>query len=132
MPLWPSFGTAITVSDRKDDAGRDTSRIEARTGTKNLAEITTSDQALQILFDAGFDHVVDYKKLSVSIMFAVFDLILVIKAQEFITCGKGCSENIICAACNWRGQFAAWAVMLRSDVAHRSASVECWPTKCLL
>ena len=99
-------------------------------GAKHLAENTTSDIALQLLFDAGFlklDHVVNYGNLSDSVMLAVYDLMLAIKAEEFVTCGKRCGDKSICAACNWRGQFAGLAMTWRREVAHK-ASMECWPS----
>ena len=99
-------------------------------GAKLMAENSTSDQALQRLLDHGFmklDQVIDYPELQDPMMLAVYDLILAMKATKFVTCSKRCSDDSVCAACNWRGQFAGLAVSMRRDVENKS-STECWPS----
>ncbi|GKY94835.1 hypothetical protein MPSEU_000448700 [Mayamaea pseudoterrestris] len=98
-------------------------------GARNMAKNTSASSALRSLLDAGFlklDQVVDYDSLADSVMFPVYDLILAMKAREFVTCTKGCEDDSICAVCNWRGQFAGLAVSLRQEVEKRK-SVHCWP-----
>ena len=98
-------------------------------GAKLLAENSTSGQALQKLLDHGFlklDQVIDYTTLEDPMMLAVYDLILALKATEFVTCARGCQDSA-CAACNWLGSFAGLAVSMRRDVGNKS-STQCWPS----
>lgn len=98
-------------------------------GAKHWAQNTSSREALSVLTDHGLlklDQFVDYSNVSDPGMLAVYDIILAIRANHFITCTKDCPEDSICAACNHRGKFAAMAVSMRRDMASKS-SVKCWP-----
>jgi hypothetical protein len=98
-------------------------------GAAEKAKNTSAQDALNFLIhDNGFtklDTIIDEQDVKDPGMLAVWDLILAMKANEFATCTRECHNNLICSECNHLGNFAKFAVDMRSQVKRKSAS--CWP-----
>ena len=65
--------------------------------------------------------------LSDTVLIAVWDQIMALKAKRFVTCTKSCRQkHAACVECNYLGNYAQMAVGLRQS--HGKSSDECWPT----
>jgi hypothetical protein len=97
----------------------------------NPGEANAKSSALKLLLDSGF-HKLDTVLMTEQgetihgdqTLLAVWDLILVQRADSFASC-YGCQNTSICTHCNWMGNSARYALDLRSRV--NKTSFTCWP-----
>ena len=90
-------------------------------------------QSLNRLADAGMyklDQALDKghdMHLPDTVVIAVWDQIIALKAKRFVTCTKGCRQRqATCVQCNYLGNYAQMAIGIRQS--HGKSSDECWPT----
>lgn len=85
-----------------------------------------ANQGLVRLMSAGLRKLDQIKDLKVSdiVDLAAWDQIMALKARRFTTCSRSCGQSHFCSACNYRGNFAQFAIDLRTK--HGKESDTCW------
>jgi len=57
--------------------------------------------------------------------YSIWDILLAVKAKDYVFCDQNCEDDSICAQCGHRGEFPRFAMKLRDDV--NRTSTMCWP-----
>lgn len=86
----------------------------------------SANQGLRRLIDAGVRKIDQVKGLKMTdiVDLAAWDQIMALRSRRFTTCGRSCDKSHFCAACNYRGNFAQFAIDSRTKRGKESH--DCW------